>query len=332
MQLRKVEDLISYAREKHPAVRVACAAADDRESLESLRLALDAGIALPVAVGEEGPIRDMAAAFNISLDGFEIDAVSDSAQAAVRAVELVRNGRAAILMKGHLTTKTLIQAALSRDGGLRGVGMLSHVALFDNLPLGKMLALTDAGINVRPNFSQKIEIVKNAADVMRRLGIPRPKVAMLAAIEKVELPAMPATVEAKLIERMGQAGLLGNLDIQGPLSLDAAISSEAAKSKELGGPVAGQADIVVAPEIEAGNMLYKAIAIFAGQDAASLVWGRAVPWWWQVGPTPPTSSCSASRSLRPFWRRDERTRNSRQGTSYPCAKSRFHFHQACGLS
>jgi len=277
MLVRRVNDLLSYAAEMHSAVHVACPAADDAGTLESLRLALDAGIAQPIVVGDARLIEEAAGASNISLEGFELEPVSDTEQAAVRAVELVRDGRAAILMKGHLTTKTLMHAALSREAGLRGKGILSHVAVFDNVPLGKLIAVTDAGINVQPNLSQKIEIVRNAADVTRRLGVPRPKTAMLAAVETVELPAMPATVDAKLIEKMARAGLLGDVEVEGPLSFDAAISPEAARSKALVGPVAGQADIVVVPDIEAGNILYKAIAFLAGQDPASIVWGARAP-------------------------------------------------------
>jgi len=277
MLMRRLDDLLAYANERRSPVGVACPAADDVGIIESLRLALDDGIARPVVVGDTRLIEKAAAAASLSLDGFEIESVPDTEQAAVRAVELVREGRADILMKGRLATKTLMHAALSREGGLRGKGILSHVAIFDNAFLGKLIAVTDAGVNIRPNLSQKMEIVKNAADVMRRLGVARPKVAMLAAVETVELPAMPATVDAKLIEKMAAAGLLGDVDVEGPLSFDAAISPDAARLKEVGGPVAGEADIVVVPDIEAGNILYKAIAFLARQDPASIVWGGRAP-------------------------------------------------------
>ena len=277
MLLRTVDDLVACATEKHRAVPLACAAPEDRETLEALRLALDAGIARPVAVGNANRIKEAAATWRISLEGFELYDVSDPSQVPALATELVHEGRARVLMKGHVTSRELIRAALSHDAGLRGGGVLSHVAVFSNVPLGKLMACTDAGVNIRPTLSQKIEIVKNAAEVMRRLGLTRPKVAMLAAIEKVELPAMPATLDARLIERIADAGQLGDVDVQGPFALDDAISPDAARAKGLTGPVAGRADIVVAPEIETGNVLCKALSYLAGQVYAGIVWGASAP-------------------------------------------------------
>ena len=276
MLLRAVDDLVAFATEKNQAVPLACAAPEDRETLEALRLALDAGIARPIAVGNVNRIREIAATWRISLEGFELHDVSDPSQVPARATELVHEGRARILMKGHVTSRELIRAALSHNAGLRG-GVLSHVAVFSNVPLGKLLICTDAGVNIRPTLSQKIEIVKNAAEVMRRLGVTRPKVAMLAAIEKVELLTMPATLDAKLVERIAAAGQLGDVDVQGPLALDDAISPDAARAKELAGPVVGVADIVVAPEIETGNVLCKALGYLAGQVYAGIVWGASAP-------------------------------------------------------
>ena len=275
--IRKISELIELARRKEPMPIIACAGPDDSDSLESLRMALDAGIGQPLAVGRQRAIQTVAETLGISLDGFEFYDVPDPKDAPAVATRLVHDGKASILMKGSVSTKSVIRAVLDSHAGLRSGRMLSHAALFDAPALNKPVLVTDAGVNIRPNLSQKIEIVKNAVDVMQRLGLRRPLVAILAAIERVELPAMPATLDAKLIEKMSAAGLLGDAIVQGPLALDDAVSPDVARSKGIGGPVAGRADIVVAPEIETGNVLYKALTCFAEIDCAAVVWGAKVP-------------------------------------------------------
>jgi len=275
--VQKVEDLIPMVRDRQQPVTIACAAPEDSDSLQALRMAADAGIAAPLAVGREQAIRTVARTLGISLDGFGFQNVADPEDVARAAATLVHEGEAAVLMKGHLPTKSIIRAVLDHHTGLRSGRMLSHVALFDARPSGKPVVVTDAGVNIRPNLSQKIEIIRNAAEVVRHLGVKHPKVAMLAAIEHVDVTAMPATLDAKLIERMSKAGLLGGLSVQGPLALDDAVSPEVVRSKALAGPVAGNADIVVAPEIETANALYKALTCFAGLEGASIIWGARAP-------------------------------------------------------
>ena len=275
--IEKVEDLIDAVRRRNRMVSVACAAPEDSDSLEALRMAYEAGIAKPLVVGRQQAIVTVARTLGISLDGFEFHDVPESEEIARTASAIVHDGRAQILMKGSLPTKSVIRAVLDHNTGLRAGGMLSHVALFDALALGKPVVVTDAGVNIRPNLSQKMEIIRNAADVMRRLGVKRPKVAMLAAIEHVDVRAMPATLDAKLIERMGEAGMLEDMDVQGPLALDDAVSPDVARTKALAGVVAGQADVLVAPEIETANVLYKALTCFAGLEGASIIWGASVP-------------------------------------------------------
>jgi len=277
MGIRNVADLIEAARQRPEPVSVACAAPEDSESLEALRMAVDAGIARPLAVGRKEAIVTVARTLGISLDGVAFHHVSEPEAVAAVATGIVRDGDASILMKGHLPTKTIIRAVLDHRRGLRTERMLSHVALFDAVPLGKPVAVTDAAVNIRPSFSQKIEIVRNAGEVMQTLGVERPKVAALAAVEHVELPAMPATLDAKLIERMAGAGLLGNVDVQGPLALDGAISPEVVRAKELSGPVVGAADVLMAPDIETANVLYKGLTCFAGLEGAGIIWGARVP-------------------------------------------------------
>ena len=275
--IQKVEDLVDLARARRAPVTVACAVPEDRESLEALRRAADAGLAHPLAVGDRRAIEAAAKRLGLSLDGFDFHDVADPEAAARSAAALVHDGRAAVLMKGRLATKMMIRAVLDHHTGLRRGRMLSHVALFDAPTLGRPVLLTDAGVNIRPSFVQKIEIIKNAVEVMRRLGVARPRVAILAAVGRVELPAMPATLDAKLLERMGEAGLLGDIVVQGPLALDGAVSPEVVRVKGMTGPVVGQADILVAPEIETGNVFYKALTCFGGLEGASVIWGARAP-------------------------------------------------------
>jgi len=277
MRIKVVEDLLAEVRARHSPLLVACAAPEDGDSLEALRLAADQGIAQPLLVGRQHAICAVARTLGISLDGFRFHNVPDEDDVAYVACGIVHDGEASVLMKGMLPTKQIIRAVLNHDRGLRTGRMLSHVALFDAPLLGKPVAVTDAGVNVRPSLSQKIEIIRNAAEVVSRLGVQQPKVAMLAAIEHVDVSTMPATLDAKLVERMAEAGLLGNLTVQGPLALDDAVSPEVARSKSLIGPVAGKADILIAPEIETANVLYKALTCFAGLEGASIIWGAKAP-------------------------------------------------------
>jgi len=276
--ISKVADIVQIARELHKQpVRVACASPEDSDSLEALRMAADEGIAAPIAVGRRQAIVTLANTLGISLDGFEFVDVVEPEDSAPRAARLVAEGEAACLMKGSLPTKAVIRAVLDQRSGLRSGKILSHCSLFDCPQLNKPVIITDPAVNIKPSFSQKIEIVKNAAEVMRKLGVKRPKVAMLAAVERVELPAMPATLDAKLMERMAEAGLLGEVVVQGPLALDDAVSPDVVRAKDLTGPVVGDADILVVPEIETGNVFYKALTCFGGLDPAGMIWGAKVP-------------------------------------------------------
>ncbi|MFH1730066.1 MAG: bifunctional enoyl-CoA hydratase/phosphate acetyltransferase [Planctomycetota bacterium] len=275
--VEKVEGLVALVRGRQRPVTVACAAPEDSESLEALRMAADEGIAKPLAVGPERTVHTLAQSLGISLDGFRFRDVPGQEDVPGRASQLVRDGEADILMKGHLSTKSLIQAVLDQHTGLRTGRMLSQVALFDAPLLGRPVLLTDCAVNIRPNFAQKIEILKNAAEIAQKLGVKRPKVAVLAAVEYVELPAMPATLDARLLERMAEAGELGDVVVQGPLALDDAVSRNVVRTKAISGPVAGRADILLAPEIEAANCCYKALTCFAGLEGASIVGGASAP-------------------------------------------------------
>jgi phosphate butyryltransferase len=174
-------------------------------------------------------------------------------------------------------TATLLRAVLDRELGAAPKGILSHVTLFEEPGSGRLMLLTDPAVNIRPNLQRKVEIVRNAVAVARRLGMARPRVAMLAATEKVNFPAMPATLDADLLAKMGAQGEFGDARVAGPMALDVALSAQAAAFKGVDNDVAGHADILVAPDIESGNVLYKSLSTLLGLDMAGVVVGSRVP-------------------------------------------------------
>jgi phosphate butyryltransferase len=200
----------------------------------------------------------------------------DIVQAARRAMQLVAEGRAAVAMKGQVDTATFLRAALDRDLGLRTSTLLSHVAVFDMQDLGRLILVSDAGVNIAPNLEQKAEIVKNAIGVAHKLGITQPRIAVLASTETVN-PRIPANVEAAALAKMADRKQITGALVDGPLALDNAISPDAARDKEIVSPVAGRADILICPDIEAGNMLVKSIVYFARHPMAGVVVGARAP-------------------------------------------------------
>jgi phosphate acetyltransferase len=202
--------------------------------------------------------------------------VPHSDGAAAEAVNLVRTGRAELLMKGSLHTDELMGAVMKRDTGLRTGRRVSHAFIMDVPTYPKPLVITDAAINIQPTLEDKRDIVQNAIDLARALGIEQPKVAILSAIETVS-PKIPSTIEAAALCKMAQRGQITGGILDGPLALDNAISPEAARIKGIDSPVAGHADILVVPDLEAGNMLAKNLSFLANADAAGLVLGARVP-------------------------------------------------------
>lgn len=200
----------------------------------------------------------------------------DPAQAAAEAVAAVRRGEANLLMKGLLQTATIMKAVLDRENGLRTGRALSHACAFEVPGWHKLVFITDAALNVAPDLARKADIIRNQVMMARAMGIVRPKVACLAAVESVN-PDMPATLDARALQEMGERGELGECDVQGPLALDLAVSPESGATKGVTGPVVGQADILLAPDIEAGNMLYKGLVYFAKARPAGLIMGARCP-------------------------------------------------------
>lgn len=275
--LKQVNDLPQQCTAYASPPRVVCAQPSDPESLGALRRVLESGLAIPVIVGERDTILRNADRLGLDLGGLVFEDVSGFERIGKQATALVQNGCGDLLMKGRIPTRVIMRAALDSHVGLKTSRIFSHVTLFDAALLKRPIAMTDPAVNIRPNFNQKIEIVKNAVEVMNLLGVGRPRVAMLAAIEKVQLPAMRATLDARIMERFAQSGALGDVVVQGPLALDDAVSPGVVKAKGIEGPVAGNADILVAPEIETANVLYKALTSFAGLEGASIVVGGKTP-------------------------------------------------------
>lgn len=200
----------------------------------------------------------------------------DPAQAAREAVAAVRRGEAQLLMKGLLQTADIMKAVLSKEEGLRTGRALSHACAFEVPGWPKLVFITDVALNVAPDLARKADIIRNQVQVAQALGIARPKVAALAAVETVN-PDMPAAVEARQLQELCERGELGDCDVQGPLALDLAVSKEAGQTKGVTGPVVGEADILLVPDLEAGNIVYKALVYFANARPAGIIMGAACP-------------------------------------------------------
>src|SRR6187401_651074 len=234
------------------------------------------GLIRPILVGPETKIREVAKANGISLGQLRIVDAPHSHASAAKAVELVRQGKAELLMKGSLHSDELLGAVLAKETGLRTSRRLSHVFLMDVPTYHKVLIVTDAAINIAPTLEDKMDICQNAIDLARTFGVERPKVAILAAVETVN-SKMPATLDAAALCMMAARGQIEGGLLDGPLAFDNAISREAAKIKGITSEVAGDPDILLAPDLEAGNMVAKQLSFLANADSAGLVLGARVP-------------------------------------------------------
>jgi phosphate acetyltransferase len=271
----KYERLIAVAREQ-PALATAVIHPCDETSLRGALDAFDAGLALPILVGPKRKIEEVALRLGVDVGGFEIVDVAHSQAAASKAVELVHMGRARLLMKGSLHSDELLGAVTQRDTGLRTGRRISHVFVMDVPTHPKTLFITDAAVNIAPDLLAKKDIIQNAIDLYSALGLGTPKVAILSAVETVT-PSIPSTIEAAALCKMADRGQITGGELDGPLAFDNAISPEAARIKDIHSAVAGQAEILVVPDLEAGNMLAKNLSFLSHADAAGIVLGARVP-------------------------------------------------------
>ncbi len=274
-QHEKYDALIARCRALSP-VTVAVAHPCDEVSLRAAVDAARAGIIAPVLIAPAARLSALADTLGLDLSGYRCIDVPHSHAAAARAVELVRAGEADALMKGSLHTDELLAEVVRADTGIRTERRLSHVFIMDVPTYPKPLFITDAAVNIRPTLEQKAEIAQNAIDLARALGVDTPKVAILSAVETVS-SKLPSTVDAAALCKMAERGQITGGLLDGPLALDNAISAEAARLKHLGSAVAGDADILLAPDLEAGNMLAKELTFLANADAAGIVLGARVP-------------------------------------------------------
>jgi phosphate acetyltransferase len=248
----------------------------DRDSLLGALEAAKRGLIRPVLVGPEARIRATAEAAGADLSGCRIVGVEHSHAAAAAAVAIARSGEVAALMKGSLHTDELMGAVVARETGLRTARRVSHVFLLDVPAYPRLLMVTDAAINIAPDAATKADILQNAFDLARALGIERPRAAALAAVETVN-PAMASTVDAAMLCKMADRGQITGGLVDGPLAFDNAVSEEAVRIKGIVSPVAGRADILLVPDLEAGNMVAKQLQYLAGADSAGIVLGARVP-------------------------------------------------------
>ncbi|MFC5525433.1 bifunctional enoyl-CoA hydratase/phosphate acetyltransferase [Rhodanobacter ginsengisoli] len=245
----------------------------------SLGAAIDAaraGLIVPILVGPAAKIQAAAQQAGLDISGYRLVDTPHSHAAAARAVALVRNGEARLLMKGSLHTDELMHAVVAADTGLRTERRLSHVYLMDVPGYARPLLVTDAAINIAPSLADKRDIIQNAIDLALIMGMKIPRVAVLSAVETVN-PAIPSTVDAAALCKMAERGQISGGIVDGPLAFDNAVSPEAAREKGIVSPVAGLADILVVPDLESGNMLAKQLTFLAGADAAGIVMGAQVP-------------------------------------------------------
>ena len=274
-QHEKYKRLIAAAR-KLPALATAVAHPCDETSLRGAIEAAEAGMIRPILVGPKDKISRLASTLGLRIEGLEVIDVPHSDAAAEKAVELVRSGKAELLMKGSLHSDELLSAVTKRDTGLRTGRRISHVFVMDVPTHPQTLFITDAAVNIAPDLMAKRDIIQNAINLYAGLGLGTPKVAILSAVETVT-PSIPSTIDAAALCKMADRGQITGGELDGPLAFDNAISPEAARIKGIKSPVAGQAQILVVPDLEAGNMLAKNLTFISKADAAGIVLGARVP-------------------------------------------------------
>ena len=272
---KSFEELISKANQK-TLKKVSVSNAQDEPVLQAVKAAKEQNIATAILVGDEAKIREIAASIDMDLTDFEIINEPDTEAAALKAVELVHNGKADILLKGLLETNTFLKSVLNKEVGLRTGKMLSHVCVFEIEGINRLLFFTDVAFNTYPTLADKVNIINNAVEVAHACGIECPKVAPLCAVETVN-PKMQPTVDADNLTKMYEGGDFKGCQIYGPLSMDLAIDPEAAVHKGVTNPVAGHADILLFPNIDAGNITYKILVRTAKVKIGNVLVGTSAP-------------------------------------------------------
>lgn len=273
--IKRLQELIDMAQKNQPT-RVAVAAAAHNLVLESVQRAVSLGLIIPILVGKEEDIRAEAERIGWDLQGVQIVATQTNKAAADAAVDLVRRNQASVVMKGYLHTDEMLRAVLAHDTGLRTDRLLSHVFVLEVPTYHKLLLITDAAINISPGIAEKAAIAQNAVELAQKLGVEPVKVAALSSVETIN-PNIPSTVHAACLSKMAERGQIRGAIIDGPLAFDNAISATAAREKGITSPVSGDADVVVAPDLDSGNILSKNLEYLAQARMAGIVMGAAAP-------------------------------------------------------
>jgi phosphate butyryltransferase len=273
--ISKLNELVNITKSKTTR-RIAVAAAGDVDVMEAIKNAKDEGIIEPVLVGDEPKIREIAKNINFDLSGIEIINNADKYGASAEAVKIIKEGNAEILMKGLVSTGVLLKAVLNKEVGLRKGALLSHVAIFETPYYHKLLGVTDAAMNVKPELEDKIGIILNAVEVFHKLGYDNPKVAIVGSVETIN-PRMEATMHAATISMMNYRKQITGCVIDGPLAIDGAVSKKSADLKNITSDVAGEVDLILAPNIDGANILYKSMNFLGGATAAAVIMGATVP-------------------------------------------------------
>ena len=275
MRIATFEEMLGAARQMGP-VPIAVVGAHDPEVLKAVDQAQREAMVEATLVGDWPAIEAYAAQTNVDLGGVTILHEPDPHRAAQQAVDLARNGRAAVVVKGQIKTADLLSIALNRHVGIRGRGLLSHVGIFELPGMSRLIYLSDSGVVVYPDVYQKLEIINNVVAVAHLFGVAEPKVAILAASDTVH-PKIPASIDALALSKMAEQGWVEGAVVDGPLGLELAISPRAAELEESNSPIAGLADVLIVPNVEAGNLVAKGLLYFAHARMAGLVVGAKVP-------------------------------------------------------
>lgn len=254
--------------------KVVLAGAEDFEAMKALAESSEMGITQAILIGNSQKIEKNLK--NIAISDYEIIHTDTSEETAEKSVKYISKGPGTVLMKGMIKTAILLKAVLNKDWGLRSGNLLSHVAVASTKTLNKIVAITDGGMNLKPSLEEKISIIDNAVSLMRSLGVEKPKVAPIAAVEVVN-PKMPETLDAALLSKMNQRNQIKNCIVEGPLGLDNALSKFAAQVKGIESEVAGNADILLVPDIHSGNFLGKSVEYIGGGTIGGLIMGAKVP-------------------------------------------------------
>ena len=276
IMIRDFSELAERVKTEGRKKRVAVAASHDAHTLQALSAAYEAGVVEPILIGKAHETKELIGKLELPFGGARIVDARDDAAAAAAAVAMVREGAADFIMKGKLQTADLLKEVVNKETGLKHGALMSHFGLFEVLGYHKLLVLTDGGMVLYPSLEQKKEILKNAVDTLKRLGYAKPKAAVLCATEVVN-PKMPESVDAGELKRMYEEGQIEDCVVEGPISYDLMISRESAEIKGYESPVTGDTDILLMPNMTAGNLVAKALMLSAGAKMAGIIVGAEAP-------------------------------------------------------